>query len=249
MLRLPKKLKTLIAICRRDPNILAFIPTGSWGKGFLNEDSDYDGQIIVRDKVLDEYGKKYEGYGYPEVEIDVKSLSQFRVAGLPGQDDYWDAYNYAHLEPLVDKTDGEIRRLIIEKARFPSKDLKNYVSGSLDAYLNSLYRSLKNHRDGLTMGSRFDAAESLFFLIKALFALHGRVAPYNKYLLWELEKFPLEKIPWNDKKLKRVFLEVLNSGNVKTQKEIAQMIEDVFKKEGYEKTFNDWKEKWDWIKE
>jgi hypothetical protein len=30
-----------------------------------------------------------------------------------------------------------------------------------------------------------------------VFALHGRLRPYNKYLAWELENFPLPQ-PWND---------------------------------------------------
>jgi hypothetical protein len=33
--------------------------------------------------------------------------------------------------------------------------------------------------------------ESLPWLLETVFALHGRLRPYNKYLQWELENFPL----------------------------------------------------------
>jgi hypothetical protein len=39
--------------------------------------------------------------------------------------------------------------------------------------------------------------ESLPWLLETVFALHGRLRPYNKYLRWELESFPLPD-PWTD---------------------------------------------------
>ncbi|MCO6716866.1 hypothetical protein KQH23_31045, partial [Streptomyces sp. CHB19.2] len=61
----------------------------------------------------------------------------------------------------------------------------------LDAYANSLYRSVKNDRDGHALAARLDAADSVRFLLELLFALDRRPRPYNKYLAWELARFPL----------------------------------------------------------
>ena len=36
-----------------------------------------------------------------------------------------------------------------------------------------------------------DAAESVPWFLDFLFAVHGRVRPYNKWLAWELERHPL----------------------------------------------------------
>jgi hypothetical protein len=62
--------------------------------------------------------------------------------------------------------------------------------------VNGAYRSAKNHRDGRTDEAHLDAAESLPHLLTALFALHRRVRPYNKYLGWELRQHPLADPAW-----------------------------------------------------
>jgi hypothetical protein len=42
--------------------------------------------------------------------------------------------------------------------------------------------------------------ESVYWFLVTLFALHGRVRPYNKYLAWELDTYPLGD-PWNARTL------------------------------------------------
>jgi hypothetical protein len=71
------------------------------------------------------------------------------------------------------------------------------VDDYLDGYINSLYRSLKSHRDGRPELAHLDAAESVPYLLTALFALDRRVRPYNKYLRWELERHPLSDPRWS----------------------------------------------------
>jgi hypothetical protein len=45
--------------------------------------------------------------------------------------------------------------------------------------------------------ARLDAAESVPALLTMVFALHGRVRPYNKYLIWELTRYPLGSARWD----------------------------------------------------
>lgn len=44
---------------RRNDDILGFVVTGSRGKGFANQWSDYDFAIFVRDDALEKYREKY----------------------------------------------------------------------------------------------------------------------------------------------------------------------------------------------
>ena len=52
-----------------------------------------------------------------------------------------------------------------------------------------------NHRDGRPLEARLDAAESVPWLLDVVFAMAGRVRPYNKYLPWELERHPVPGWP------------------------------------------------------
>lgn len=61
----------------------------------------------------------------------------------------------------------------------------------LDSFINFAYRALKSHRDGRGLEARLDAVESIAPFLDVVFALHGRVRPYNKYLEWELREHPL----------------------------------------------------------
>ena len=53
------------------------------------------------------------------------------------------------------------------------------AAAPLDGYVNSLHRSLKN------------AQESVRWWLDFVFAVHGRIRPYNKWLEWELAHHPL----------------------------------------------------------
>jgi hypothetical protein len=66
----------------------------------------------------------------------------------------------------------------------------------LDAYINQLYRCVKSRRDGVADAALLDEMESPPWLLETVFALHGRLRPYNRYLRWELENFPLPD-NWN----------------------------------------------------
>jgi hypothetical protein len=83
----------------------------------------------------------------------------------------------------------------------PSVAAAQIAVEALDAYINAYYRSTKNHRSGLSVEAHLDAAESISPFLSALFAIHERVRPFNKFLGWELEKFPLGDDVWSAAKL------------------------------------------------
>lgn len=238
---------SLLLEARRDPNIRGFILTGSRGKGIVTEYSDYDICIIVADSCVLEYREKYRVLS-GDIEINVKSLSEFTAYAEWGSDTAWDRYNFTHLKAQVDKENGLIQLLIDKKGSFPAEHIKGFVSGSLDAYINSLYRSLKNHRDSENLGARLDAVESLNFFWNIIFPFHGRLRPYNKYLEWELGTFPLISLPWTVTELISIVGAVMSTEFVFPQQQILAGLEKMLPSADYGSVFDGWGEKLDWMK-
>jgi hypothetical protein len=115
------------------------------------------------------------------------------------------------LTVAVDKLDGAIQRLVDEKGSLPEEAAPAFL-GALDGYLNAAYRSLKNRRDGRRLASLMDAAESIPPLLVFVFAVHRRLRPYNKYLQWEMESWPLAELPWSTAHFLRLLERVVADG-------------------------------------
>ena len=183
-----------------DPNIVGLYVGGSRGKGAATIHSDYDCDIVVHDHVVPEYRARFGGddAGF---NLGVFGASEFRAYAAIGSSREWDRYNFAHLRAHVDKLDGEIQRLIEDKATMPAEIAATRLPLTLDAYINFTYRSLKNARDGRALAAQLDAAESANHLLNLVFLLHIRLRPYNKYLEWELTHWPLDDLPWPTQRL------------------------------------------------
>ncbi|WP_405594487.1 hypothetical protein [Streptomyces sp. NBC_01092] len=83
--------------------------------------------------------------------------------------------------------------IVTGKGRLSADEAFRGAADWLDAYVNSLYRSVKNARDGRLLAARLDTADSIRALLEFLFALNRRPRPYDKYLQWEPERFLLPK--------------------------------------------------------
>lgn len=68
------------------------------------------------------------------------------------------------------------------------------MRGVLDAWVNITYRALKDARAGRERAARLNGGEAVPMLLDVLFALEGRVRPYNTYLEWWLARHPLSRI-------------------------------------------------------
>jgi hypothetical protein len=110
----------------------------------------------------------------------------------------------------------------------------------LDAYLNLLYRSLKNARDGRPAEAHLDAAESVRLLLWTLFALHQRGRPPNKYLGWELERHPLGDACWELPVLLPRLERVLADGDTETQRSLFRDLEPLARSSGHVVTVDGW---------
>ena len=75
----------------------------------------------------------------------------------------------------------------------------------------------------------------------ALYALEERIKPYNKYFKWELENYPLKNFPWKIDEFILGYEKILETGDIKTQKEIYKTVKRLFREKGYKKIFDNWK--------
>lgn len=100
----------LLEEAKTNPNIIGFFLGGSRGKGFQNEQSDYDPHMIVKNEVVKTYHEKYESMVLEEIDLVVMSLSEFRDYALWGNPEAGDRYDFTHVKALVDKT-GEVQKL------------------------------------------------------------------------------------------------------------------------------------------
>ncbi len=232
---------------RTDPNILGFFVTGSRGKGRATEQSDYDIQLVVKDEMVDAYREKYESSGATSDDVVVKGLTEFRAYAAWGSDTAWDRYDFAHVHVEIDKLDSEIQRLVDEKGVIPPDKKDETARYYFDAYANAVFRSLKCVRDGDAFGTRTEAAESVSSFLHLIFAVHGRLKPYGKYLVWELEQFPLEKLPWDAEEIQTDLLTVLTKADVATQQKLLKGIVDLARAEGYAEAVDGWGDVLDWM--
>ena len=178
----------LLDHARMDPNIVGLLLAGSRGmRAYVTPESDYDAYVILREAdLLDEYAERFPSAHGDPVEYILVSLESFRTHALPGTASRWNAYTFAHIEPLIDKLDGEIARIVKAKTLPGPEDPREF----LDGYLNQYYRSRKNLEAGRGLEGRLDAAESIVWFLDFLFAAHDRVRPFNKWLPWELSAPP-----------------------------------------------------------
>ena len=248
--------ETYAALLQRaegDPAILAFWLGGSRGMGRPTEFSDYDVGIIVAD---DAYAPFCRELGFegpfradwrPGVDLMVRTFPMFDAFAAWGTDEAPYRYAFAHLKALVDKT-GRAQALIDAKACVPTESVPDLIDASLDHALNQAYRALKCLRDGDPAASRLEAVEAINPFLDAAFALHGgRLRPYFKYLRWELDAFPLDRLPFDGPALMDRLAAVMTPGGGVVLSGLLAAAQATFRAGGHGPVFDGWGEKLEWI--
>ena len=239
---LEEKYKTLLEEARENPDILGLIWGGSRGKSekFVTKDSDYDVIVVISDNASDTLKARLRNYESKGFEVWVRTMAEFKRYAGWGSKEEWDRYNFSHNTAVVDKI-GEIQKIIDEKGNLPENVRGEVIEESLDNYINLVYRSAKQLRDGDAFASHIDATESLPPLMTALYALEGRLRPYNKYFEWELNNYPLRLLPWPVEEFVSDYKTILKTGNIKTQEKISIAVKKLFLEQGFSKSVNAWK--------
>jgi hypothetical protein len=153
--------------------------------------SDWDLRVVVRDAAYtDCVARLGTPHGSP-VEVAVMRLRTFEGMGDAGSPLAWDRPSYLHCEVVLDRLDGRVAELVGLLGRLSPDEAQSRAAYDLDGYINAYFRSLKNAAIGLTVAAHLDAADSIAPLLSALFAIDGRVRPFNRHLRLELERRPL----------------------------------------------------------
>jgi predicted nucleotidyltransferase len=180
-------LERVLARADNDPAVRGVILTGSHARGMATAWSDYDVVVVVAEQSVPWQ------HTMRTAELDE---IVYTLAALADTSLHWQRYAFRGAQVLLDRLDGGIARLVDRQANPSAEEAAERARAALDAYVNQLYRAVKSHRDGRVEAAYLDEAESVPWLLETVFALHGRLRPYNKYLQWELEHFPLPG-DWN----------------------------------------------------
>ncbi len=215
-------LHDLTARAESDPNVVGLVLTGSQARaGMATEHSDIDVYVV-----LARPDESWRTTRSREIDVPVCTLDRLRrVPGPDEPDGWWDRYSFTHSRVLLDRSDGEVTRLVDAWGTLSGAESKVVLESHLDGYINWAYRSLKNHRDGRCLESKLDATESLPWALTVIFALHKRVRPYNKYLRWELENHPLADERWDAETLLDILSRIVTDADPAAQRELFVLIE------------------------
>lgn len=217
----------LLAGARDDGNVAGIVVFGSRGKGaYVTGGSDWDVFVVVKEH----RGERpfVHGAALELVEVTLEELRNQPA---------WNRYSLTWLEPQLDKT-GEVAAALREAVHVDAQT----AAEPLDGYVNMLYRSLKNARLGLELASLLDAQESIPWFLEFVFAVHGRLRPYNKWLAWELERHPL---PWDDlPRLERI----ARIGDLAEQQALFRAAEALAREHGHGQVIDGWEPDVAWLR-
>lgn len=180
----------LLDRARADPAVVGVVVFGSRAYGTdLTPGSDVDCFVVV-DGAREEARAWSTPHGAP-VEVWALTLEAFRGHALPGDEFAWNRASLIRARVDLDKLDGEIAAIVDVKRRLSADEAATLADAAVDDAINSMYRALKSHEAGLDLAARLDGIESVGRLLTAVFALEGRVRPWNRWLERELEMEPL----------------------------------------------------------
>lgn len=216
-----------------DPNVQGVILTGSTARGTATIDSDVDVYVVVRER-----GGWVTTHS-PAIDVAICTLTE--LSAVPrNPNDWWSRYSFVDSRILFAREEDALQPLISAWATLTATEVDRCLETYLDGYVNFLYRSVKAHRDGRDFEQRLDAVESVNWMLWVVFAVFGRVRPYNKYLRYELRRRPLDRPGWAQLDLVGNLMRLIDSGDVAAQREIYHLVESSVRELGHGATIDAW---------
>ncbi len=229
----------LLTRCESDARVLGVILSGSQARaGAATAHSDYDVLLVVTDEADGQLSAEHRRDA--RLDVSAMPLHEFRTHALPGSGFEWNRYAFRDAKVLKDTADGLIAGLAAAKAQLAPAEAAQLAPAVLDAFLNSLYRCLKNARDGNMIGTLLDGAEAIPHYLTYIFALDNRVRPYNKYLAWELEHHPLPHPEWSYDNLVRRLAQAHSDQAPQALRSLLVELEPHARTAGHGRVLDDW---------
>ncbi|TDD36657.1 hypothetical protein E1286_38060 [Nonomuraea terrae] len=230
----PLTYHAFVELAGADPAVVGLVLKGSQAHdGMATGHSDHDLYVVLADGAATELSR-FTGHRTPELDLVFVSLAEFRAAGMPG----FERYALARARVVLDRLGGGIAEILAAKARLDAGEAFRDCAEWLDAYANALYRSVKNDRDGHVLAARLDAADSVRFLLELLFALDRRPRPYNRYLEWELARYPLPG--WDTRTLLDTVQRISTTADAAPQRALFARVEAAARRAGHGAVLDAW---------
>lgn len=217
----------LVRAVDRDDTVVGVALTGSWAHAMANEYSDIDLYVIVAEP-SDAWRRSHvEG-----LDLEVRTLAELRTIPLdPAR--WWDRYSMVRAQVLLDRRGGEIAALFDRWGRLSYEEAQVAIDYYLDPYLAYTDRCLRQHRAQLAVAAHLDAVEGLAWAVRLMFAVHQRVPPTNKYLTWELERFPFQESGWESAVLIDRVTRILATGDADAVRSLFDLLEPALRRRGF----------------
>lgn len=220
-----------------DNRIIGIILAGSRSKGVSSVNSDYDVILVATDESFESVKDDYPKTKY--IDSLPHPISEFRERAKIGTRTQYDKYTFTYNIALTDKT-GEIQELINNKGTLTLEEARKIANDALGGYLNSLHRSFKCLRNEKLFAAQLHTIDTISRLLTFIFAIEGRVKPFNDLLEWELANHPLTKLPISSKELLNKIKIIIKSADFDTQKELLQIVKQLALDNGYDEEIADW---------
>ncbi|MEM6431579.1 MAG: aminoglycoside 6-adenylyltransferase [Deinococcota bacterium] len=235
-------------LAAQDDHVLGLFLSGSRGKKFETQFSDYDIRIVFKDDInVTQASSSYSKFSKKQsIDIILFSLSQLQTYAEFGNANAWDRYSFTHVDALLDK-DGTLQPLIESKGKVPPEQRHEYIANCLDALINSCIRSLKCYRIHDTLGAKLEASAGISHLLKVVFALEGRHAPFLSYLTRELTHYPLQAFPLSSDTLLTHITHIVDTGSITSQQQLMHHVEACCVDAGFAHIFEAWQDDWPWF--
>jgi hypothetical protein len=224
---------------RRDDATLGLLLHGSRAGGVERPDSDFDLIRIVTDEAFE--ARKEAGMLLERIELPGPLKADVLYQSF-GRLDWntenlgWATATYIEARVLLDKADVTARvQAIVDRA---GEVAAANVPEEYDAYLNYWVRSLKAWRRGDELGGRLHAASSAFPLVRTLFGLERRWAPYYDRLEPQLGEIEAAQ-GWEPGSLRAALLDLLDAGAPTAQQGLEARVEELMRSRGFEHEWGD----------
>lgn len=176
-----------------DESVLGVILVGSAGKGYEDEESDVDLEIVVTEdkyRILERKGQKVIHVEKYDLIFTTMSRLQQAEASERDEDHWW----YIDCPVLLDKT-GRLERTLEEIARYHADSRLNRLKRYYLGYWQNSLCSMGCLRHENEMGARIYAALAAQALIRLLFNVNYRWAPKIQWAFKEVRQ--LKRRPGN----------------------------------------------------
>jgi hypothetical protein len=114
------------------------------------------------------------------------------------------------------------------------------VQAALDAFINSVYRSLKCARKGNSLCARLEASEAVQHALAVVFALEGRIRPYPGSLEHELRAYPLQTFPMTGDDLLHVIAAIVERGDTAALRRLFSVVLERTRQAGHGDVIDGW---------